>query len=330
MLTMEALAKMRVYRPRKQSRRDEKKGIERDPKRLGKVHSLVFSPDGRRVVGLMVKLPDIVGMVKQDDRFLALDSFDLHEGGLLITRDKESFDALAAKRLGVDLDRCIIWGGCDVRCESGKPLGYVLDARFDEVTGAVDCFCAQEGSAATAIVGTFEIPAAWVVRYDAGCMVVRDEAASLEPTGGLAAKAGEGYANAKEGAKRAAAKADAAAAAAVDKGSHGLGRLIGKAKAGAKQVTSDFVQVSGVGDGKPASGMSRVGAPGSGTSGSGAPRSSESGSGAPRSSASRAKKPSAKKPADAGEKAARAVGEQLGKTRGMFSGFMREFKDASK
>ena len=33
---------------------------------------------------------------------------------------------------------------------------------------------------------------------------------------------------------------------------------------------------------------------------------------------------------DNGAKVAKAVGEQLGKTKGMFSGFIREFKEASK
>ena len=265
MYTMAELAKLRVYVPRKPSRRNKKEGTEPDPKRAGKVHNLVFAPNGRVVVGFMVKRPDIAGMVKQPDRFLALDSVVRAEDGLHVVGGEDSFDERACKRLGLDLDRCYVWAGMPVSTEGGKYLGYVMDARFNEVTGEVDCFCAQEGSTAASLVGTFEIPAAWLVRYEDDTMVVRDAAASMELSGGLAGKAGEGYANAKEGAKKAAAAAGKAAGEAVDKGAHALGHAIGGVKR-----------------------------------------------------------------SDAAKKATKAVGEQLGKTRGMFSGFMREFKDASK
>ena len=284
MYTMSELGKLRVFVPRKPSRKDLREGTEPDPKRLGKVHSLVFSPNGRTVVGFMVKRPDIAGMVKQQDRFLALDAIERREGGLLCTRPDDGFDAAACRRLGLDLDRCYVWEGMNVRTESGKFLGYVMDARFDERTGAVDCFCAQEGGAASALVGTFEIPAAWLVGYRDDTMVVRDDAAGLQLSGGLAGKAGEGYAAAKEGAKKAVAKADDAASKAVDKGSRALGGLIGRAKAGVGKMVADA-------SGREASG---------------------------------------EQAAKGAEPVARAVGEQLGKTKGMFSGFLKEFNDASK
>ena len=294
MLTMSELAKQRVYVPRKPSRRNQKAGVEPEPKKLGRVHDLVFAPNGKVVVGIMVKRPDIAGMVKQEDRFVALDALEIHEGGLLVTRGEASFDQEACKRLGLDLDICYIWSGMDVETATGKYLGHVMDARFDEKSGAVDCFCAQEGSTASALVGYFEIPAAWFVRYDRDRMVVREEAATMGLSGGLAAKAGEGYANAKEGAKRATAQFDEKASVAVEKGSHALGGVIGKAKAGLKKATGDVLA-----EAKP-SGTAKV----------------RTGTAQPTASSA--------------DKAARAVGEQLGKTKGMFSGFMREFKDASK
>lgn len=307
---MGELSRLRVYVPRKErkpGRREERlakaaaEGDRRaqakldhagDPKRFGKVHHLVFSPNGRTVAGVMVRRPDIAGMVKRDDCFVALDSFEVRDGGLLVRDEPDAYDEAACKRLGLDFERCIIWGGMNARTASGKQLGYVMDARFDERTGNVDCFCVQEGETATALVGTWEIPAAWLVGYSADFMVVRDEAANLELTGGLAGKAGEGYAAAKQGAKKAVAKADDVASKAVDKGSHALGTVIGKAKV---------------------------------AMGSGGQADAE---GAARGSAGGVAK--AGKDPHTGEKAARAVGEQLGKTKGMFSGFLREFKDASK
>lgn len=296
---MGQLVRTRVFVPGKASRKQAKAGEQPEPKRYGKVHNLVFSPDSKRVVGIMVRRPDVAGMVKQDDRFVPLDCIEFHEGGLLCAGTKESFDEEACKRLGLDLDSCIIWEGADVICESGKFLGYVMDASFDVATGEVDCFCANEGNTASELVGYFEIPCAWVVRYDKGRMIVRNQAADLELSGGLAAKAGEGYAHAKDGAKKATAKFDDAAAKAVDKGSHGLGRMIGKAKRKVQEAKESYDE-----------------AVGAGSSG----KAPSAGNGVASSSAS----------ADNGAKVARAVGEQLGKTKGMFSGFMREFKEASK
>ena len=300
MYTMAELTRLKVWRERTPSRKDEKAQATPEPKRLGRVHNLVFAEDGRRVVGLMVKRPDVAGMIKQKDCFVALDALRRAEGGLVVSAEKDAVDEAACKRLGIDLETCFIWSGMPVKTISGKPLGYVMDARFNECTGAVDCFCTQEGSAATALVGSFEIPAAWFVRYASGTMVVRDEAASLELSGGLAGKAGEGYAHAKDGAKRAVAKADTAAAAAVDKGSHALGSMIGKAK-------SAFAEGSVQSAGKPVAGE-----------------------GAPKDATAAARPAAASTSQEAGKKAARAVTKQLGKTKGMFSGFMREFKDASK
>lgn len=296
---MSSIVRTKVFVPGKASRKQAQAGVEPDPKKYGKVHNLVFAPDSRRMVGIMVRRPDVAGMVKQDDRFVPLDSVEFHEGGLLCAGTKESFDAAACKRLGLDLDHCIIWEGADVICESGKFLGYVMDASLDVTTGEVDCFCAQEGNTASELVGFFEIPAAWVVRYDKGRMIVKDQAADLELSGGLAAKAGEGYAQAKDSAKKATAKFDEKASVAVDKGAHGLGKLIGKAKRSVQQASQDYHEAAG------------------------APEKAAGASSA---------KPAAKQAnaSEAGTAAARAVGEQLGKTRGMFSSFMKEFKDASK
>ncbi len=333
--TMGVLARLKVYTFKKQSKKQIEAGEEPQPKKLGRVHNLVFSPDSRRVVGIMVKRPDFAGMVKQADRFLSLDAMDVREGGIVCTREKDGFDDAAAKRLGLDLDRSIIWGGADVHCESGKFLGYVMDARFDLATGNVDCFCAQEGETASALVGSFEIPAAWVLRYSKGTMVVRDEAATLQLSGGLAGKAGEGYAVAKDKAKETAAKAGAAAGEAVDKGSHALGGALGRLGAGMKQAVDNFQVESGVGrkptgekavakGGKSVAGVAERTA--GAKSGAAKPAADKSSSVGPSS----VNRPQTDDVSKAAGKAARAVGEQLGKTSGMFSGFLREFKDASK
>ena len=117
----------RIYRIPAPDKRLDKNGAPKEPKKLGRVHFPVFTPNGTRVVGFMIKLPDIVGMVKQPDKFVPLDSLEMYEGVPCVVDTKENFDAPAAKRLGIDLDRCLIWTGMDVRTKSGKSVGYCAE-----------------------------------------------------------------------------------------------------------------------------------------------------------------------------------------------------------
>ena len=199
-------------------------------KRFGRVKTAVFSPEGTRVVGVMVRRPDIVGMIKRPDVFVALDALERRDKTLVVTNPKEGTDQAAQTRLGLDWNRCIIWSGMDARTESGRELGFVSDASFDATTGQVECFFVGDGGVAQTLVGALPIPAALVRGYAKGYMVVADEVASSELTGGVAAKAGEGYARVKVRGAAAAKKADDKAARALDKGSKTLGRQLGRTK----------------------------------------------------------------------------------------------------
>ena len=205
--------------------------------RLGRVHMAVFTPKGERVVGLLVKRPDIVGMVKRPDVFVAIDALQPCDGGLMVTRPDDGYDDEARKRLGLDWDRCVLWAGMDACTSEGKVLGYVNDAEFKVQDGRVLCFCISEGSMAQSLVGAVEVPPSMVRGYKNGYMVLEPEASKLSLSGGLAAKAGEGYAMAKIRGREAAAKARAegakaaeAAGDAIDKGSRALGKQIGRTK----------------------------------------------------------------------------------------------------
>ena len=198
--------------------------------RLGKVHMTVFAPNGRRVVGFLVARPDVAGMVKRKDVFLALDAIAPCDGGVRVTKGDESYDDAARKRLGLDWDSCLIWAGMDAKTTDGKELGYVNDAEFNSKTGEVDAFMVGDGSMAQQLVGSVRIPADMLRGYEKGYMLVAPEAASQELTGGVAAKAGESYAKAKIEGKKAAAKAGKAAGEAVDAGSRALGKQLGRTK----------------------------------------------------------------------------------------------------
>ena len=198
--------------------------------RLGKVHNTVFTPDGCRVAGFLVMRPDVAGMVKRADTFVALDVLAPCDGGVRVTNTEGAFDGDACARLGLDWDRCLIWAGMDAKTTDGKVLGYVNDAVFNSRTGEVETFLVGDGGVAQQLVGSVTIPRELLRGYDNGFMLVAPEAAHQELTGGMAGKAGESYARAKHEGRKAAEKAGRAAGEAVDAGSRALGRQLGRTK----------------------------------------------------------------------------------------------------
>ena len=352
MLSINDLYGRKVYVPKKAKK---KKGAEPDEiklRKLGKVHMAVFSPDGREVVGFLVTRPDVVGMVKRPDAFLAWDSFRvLDDGTLCLTREDDGLDDAARKRLGIDWDSCVMWEGMDAKTTSGKKLGYVSNADFDAKTGRVGSFYVGDGGVARALVGTFQIPASMVKGYSNGFMIVDDAAANIELGGGAAAKAGEGFAKAKVKGSEAAHKAGKAAGEAVDKGSYAFGRMLGKAKRAIEDATADdepeakkvsaperpAVPAADVRVSEP-EGRLRAGAderaarlepktyaPAPEGSANNKPAAAQT---AKKTVAKKPAAPAAKKPA--ADNAAKAVGKQIGRMGKMFSSFKDEFDKAIK
>lgn len=357
------LVNKKVYK-----RRTDRRGSE-SPVRFGRVHMAVFSPDGRRVVGYMIKLPDIAGMVKRPDQFVALDALSSDEEGVFIAREKDGVGDSARERLGLDWDRCIMWAGMDAKTVSGKDLGYVNDAVYDEESGSVARLCIGDGSVAQSLVGSVEVPIEMLRGYEKGFMVVDDAAAKLQLSGGVAATAGEGYARAKAGGKQAAKRAGEVASSAVDKGSFALGRAIGKAKRAISSSMAEDDDERGGGSGarpqheegrRPApvpAEQVEVSAPEAPDAISGevdqrpkkvtyapaarakveAPKKAgeasgrSTGKGAGKKAGTSAKKTtSAAKKKDSSTSAANAVGKQVKKMGGMFGMFVDEYKKASK
>ena len=232
------ISRRKVLVPKKQSKKDAEAGRVTYSK-LGKVHNVVFSPDGRRVLGVLVSRPDIAGMVKRDDVFVLLSAIEPRDKSVIMTGGDNDVDEKAIKRLGVDWDTCLIWEGMDAKTVKGRELGFISDAEFDSETGDVRIFLVGDGSVAKAIVGLLEIPVDMLVGYRDGWMIVDADAAKLELNGGVAAKAGEGVARVRYEGGKAVAKADEAAGKAIEAGSHSLGKALGKAKRKVDEATSD-------------------------------------------------------------------------------------------
>lgn len=235
---------LKIYRIPPEAKRTRKDGTPRDPKRLGRVHFPVFTPDGRTVMGFMVTPPDVAGMIKQPDRFVARDAIRVYEGVIAVTDAKDSYDAAAANRLCIDLDACIIWTGMDAVTVSGAKLGYCSDASFDAKTGGVSSFTLTGGATAAALLGTVEMPSGYLKGYREGCMIVDDAAASLELSGGMAARAGEASAKVGVKVKQGAKVLDDKGSVAVEKGSRALGRQLGKTRGMFSAFKDEFKKAS--------------------------------------------------------------------------------------
>ena len=317
----------KVLLPKKPATKGKHAGEERFSK-LGKIHNVVFAPFKKgqpsQVVGVMVQKPDIAGMIKQEDAFVTLESLETIEQGLCVKEPEKNIDKAAIKRLNLDFDNCILWHDMEARTKSGKSLGYVSGAEFDQVTGVVSAFLVGDGAGSEALVGSFAIKPEWLLGYSNGAMVLSDEAADAQLTGGLAAKAGEGYAAAAAKASEATAKAGKVVAEATEKGAFALGKTLAKAKCAIENATEPDAEDDSERPAPVAAEDVHLEKPSLEEQAADVAATDES-------AASTAKKSASKSSSQAAaNKAAKGFGMQLGRMGKMFSDFKDEFDKASK
>lgn len=323
----------KVLLPKKPATKGKHAGEERFSK-LGRIHNVVFAPfkqgQSSQVVGVMVQKPDIAGMIKQDDAFVTLESLETIEQGLCVKYPENNVDKAAIKRLNLDFDNCILWHGMEARTKSGKSLGYVSGAEFDQTTGVVSAFLVGDGAGSEALVGSFAIKPEWLLGYSNGAMVLSDEAADAQLTGGLAAKAGEGYAAAAVKASEATAKAGKAVAEATEKGAFALGKTLAKAKRAIEDATEPDAEDDSERPAPVAAEDVRLEQPAPEEQATEDATATDK-SAADKSAASAVKKSASKSSSQAAaNKAAKGFGMQLGRMGKMFSDFKDEFDKASK
>ena len=267
-------------------------------RRIGKVRRFVFHPTEKRVIGFIMKRPDMAMMFHRPDQFVAIDRIEVVEGGVIVEDAPDSFDQKACRRFGVEWAKCLLWLGMEIVTESGESLGRVGDVFFEPQTGRVVCLRRDEGATARWILGVEEVPASMIRGFrfgvgsqmadyendeagaeeddtpeeeveNFGAIVVLDAVRDLDSHGGLAEKAG------------------AASVRAANKGKEALNRakeqgveMAEKAKEAAREKTG--VTVENLGE----------------------------------------------KAGDALNKGAFATGRQIGRAKGMFAGFMDEYRKA--
>lgn len=217
-----SLKKVLSHRPRKNDPDNTKK--------VGRIHAFVFHPKRARLVGYLVKRPDLVLMFHRDDVFVAVDGFEDIDGMLVVKDDEGAYGRLAEKALakadGTKLDDCILWIGLPVITEDGKALGTAESVEFDPDTGDVIYLELSLGATANTILGRRRIPASMIrgfkrgqgARLSAvfeeggegsgedgssfGAVVVASDAVEVQVEGGVAEKAGAASAVATDKAKR--------------------------------------------------------------------------------------------------------------------------------
>lgn len=223
-------------------------------KRIGKIHSFIFHPHKRKVVGFTVKRPDIALMMHRPELFVAFDGFDIEEGTVRICEEKTSTGKAACKRLGVSWDECIMWQGLPLVTEEGQRCGRVGDVVFRTDDGSVVSLRIDRGASAELLLGAAEVPARYIQGFtfgvgdalclasehdeeECGAIIVSSEVLALETEGGLASKAGAATAVAGNKASKVLEKAKPVASDvahktgdAVNKGAYAVGLQVSKTK----------------------------------------------------------------------------------------------------
>lgn len=239
---------------------DELRGVrvmggKKGTKRIGKVRRFVFHPRERRVVGFIVKRPDLLWMFHRKDMFVSLQGYDVVDGRIVVRDNSEATDRGACKALGIDWNSCILWEGLPLMTESGEVLGAVGTVTFDARSGAIDSVKTDSGLTSNTLLGTRLIPASLIKGFrrgagvaladtrlqgaeqdegktQLGAILVADAAAELSSEGSVAETAGKATAVAADKVNRTVKPAVKTAAkktgTAINKGAKVTGKRIGE------------------------------------------------------------------------------------------------------
>lgn len=237
-------------------------------KKMGRIHHFVFHPSRARLLGIMVKRPDIALMFHRKDAFIPLDGFVVIDDDIVIKESALAAGHKAAKALDFNLESCVIWIGLPVLCADGTSLGFIDEVEFDSNTGDVVSLDISDGATSKVLLGRRVIPGSLVRGFKRGmgtqlyltddddpesygCILVADEARDIEAEGGIAKKAGEATATVTNGAKRtyekvsrkvkpALSDASKAAGEAIRKGVYATGRQIARTEGMFTNFKSEF------------------------------------------------------------------------------------------
>lgn len=160
----------------------------RKDKLFGRIANVLFAPAEPRVVGYEVQPPSLGYVIERKPRYLTLQALERTADGMALRQEH------ARTSPGCSWDESVVWRYMPVVSESGKALGFVRDAEFDETDGALGRMWLSYGTADDMAVGGRTIPASSVLRFNGEAVVVANEAAKARVSGGSAQTAGRGAA----------------------------------------------------------------------------------------------------------------------------------------
>lgn len=176
--------------------------LDRKDKAIGEITHVLFHPSELRVVGFEVRPPLLGYVVERKPKYIAFDAAEVSKTVVRVTGEKAS-GAVAAKRLGIDWDKTVIWDYQGVVTSDGTLLGQVKEVEFTAV-GDIVRIEVSGGVGAQVAVGRQTVEAEDIVGFDGKDIRVRNRADNKATSGGVAAQAGKGAAVAKHVAGQAA------------------------------------------------------------------------------------------------------------------------------
>lgn len=216
-------------------------------RRIGKIRSFVFHPKEKRLIGFIVKRPDILWMFRRKDMFVSLKGYDMIDGRVVVRDEPGATNRRAYKALEVNPDECVLWLGLPIMTVHGEQFGVVGNVTVSQATGKIQSILSDSGAAANTLLGTRDIPGKMIIGFrkgmgvalavegqrsdedekvECGAVLVSDDVRTVEAEGGVSEKAGAATAVVAEKASRATKKTGAA----VNKGAYATGKQLGKAK----------------------------------------------------------------------------------------------------
>ncbi len=221
--------------------------------RIGKVHSAIFHPKERKVIGFSIKRPDIALMFHRSEKAISVNAFEIKEKHLVVDEKNIMSPRALAKQGSVSWDECLIWQGMPLLTEDETRVGYVGDVIFSLPDGLVTKLVIDKGGTHNALIGRASILASEIkgfkfgvgenLNFSAGsnvlqgAIIVSNEALLADAEGGLAEKAGAASAkiantvsNSVEKAKPVVNEAAQKAGEAVNKGAYALGKQLAQTK----------------------------------------------------------------------------------------------------
>jgi len=135
---------------------------------IGRVQEVVFHPTEQRIVGVVMRKPDILFMFKRKDRFISVEGFQIIDEKIYKSGNSKTLDKAGFKAMGLEADDCVLWIGLPILSKDGAGFGFVVDVAIDIETGEVCSVEAGAGALDNLVLGKLTIPRKMIKGFKKG------------------------------------------------------------------------------------------------------------------------------------------------------------------